>query len=123
VKLLIGIVVLAGLSLVGVVIGIALNDSHPPGSVSRKVDVFEGAITNVAVAVGEVQGVGAYDWNCTDIGGGRTQCDGGVRTEEYGTLNFNYVHQMEEAPCIAPGDQLRVTILDSKGQALVERRN
>ena len=122
-KLLVGIVGLAGLSMMGVVIGIALNDSRPPGGVSRQVDVFEGAITNVTVAVGEVQGVGAYDWNCTDIGGGRTQCDGGVRTEEYGILNFNYVHQMEEAPCIAPGDQLRVTILDSKGQALVERRN
>ena len=122
-KLLIGIVVLAGLSLAGVVIGIALNDTSAARSASGKMDVFQGAITNVAVDVGEVQGVGAYDWNCTDIGGGRTQCDGGVRTEEYGILNFNYAHKMEEAPCIAPGDQLRVTILDSKGQALVERRN
>ncbi len=122
-KQLIAMVVLAGLGLAGVVIGRALDDTSAPRTVSGKVDVFQGAITNVAVDVGEVQGVGAYDWNCTDVGGGRTQCDGGVRTEEYGILNFNYVHKMDEAPCIAAGDQLRVTILDSKGRALVERRS
>lgn len=122
-KLLIAIVVLGVLGLVGVVIGLALDDTSPARSASGKADVFQGVITNVAVDVGEVQGIGAYDWNCTGIDGGQTQCDGGMRTEEYGILNFNYVHKMEETPCIAPGDRLRVTILDTKGQALVERRN
>lgn len=122
-KLLIGMVVLAVLGLAGVAFGMALDNNRAPRSVRVNVDVFEGAITNVAVAVGDVQGVGVYDWNCTDIGAGRTRCDGGVQTEEYGILNFTYAHKMAEAPCIGQGDQLRVTILDTGGQALVERRN
>lgn len=84
-------------------------------------DKFEGKITNTKVALGEYPGTGAYDRNCKSIGGGITNCHGGIQTQEFGLLDFNYEHNMAVQPCIAPGDKVLVTILDNSGRATVQR--
>lgn len=83
--------------------------------------VFEGRITNMKVAPGKIEGVSAYDRNC--VGQPITECDGGVRTVEYGVLNFHYRHDMSKEPCIhmyGP-EKMIVEILDSNGNAKVTR--
>ena len=84
-------------------------------------NVFSGKITNVKVSPGTIEGVSAYDSNC--IGDKVTECDGGIKTAEYGTLNFHYSHEMALQPCIhmfGP-EKMIVEILDSTGNAKVIR--
>ncbi|MBI2543266.1 MAG: hypothetical protein HYW24_03710 [Candidatus Aenigmarchaeota archaeon] len=84
-------------------------------------NVFEGKITNVKVAPGKIEGVSAYDRNC--VGDVITECDGGIKTAEYGILNFHYRHDMSAQPCIhmfGP-EKMTVEILDSSGNAKVTR--
>ncbi len=84
-------------------------------------NVFEGRITNVKVSPGRVEAVSVYDRNC--VGNVITECDGGVKTEEYGVLNFHYKHDMAIQPCIhmfGP-EKMIVEILDSNGNARVIR--
>ena len=85
-------------------------------------DILEGKITNIQVSPGIVEGVSAYDRNCVGTHM-LTECDGGIRTEEYGVLNFHYSHNMMEEPCIHMNgpEKLFVEILDSSGTAKVYR--
>ncbi len=90
-------------------------------SVPTDLNVFEGKITNVKISSGKVEGTSVYDRNC--VGSPITECDGGVRTAEYGVLNFHYKHDMAIQPCIhmfGP-EKMIVEILDDKGNARVIR--
>src|SRR3989344_567899 len=84
-------------------------------------DVFQGVITNINLEPGILEGTGVYDKSCNMIGNGLTNCDAGIQTEK-GLLNFNYKHNMDAQPCIAPGDKLKVEVLDSEGNAKVTRQ-
>ncbi|KXB00710.1 hypothetical protein AKJ41_03800 [candidate division MSBL1 archaeon SCGC-AAA259O05] len=44
----------------------------------------------------------AYDRNCRDVGGGLTGCNAGIRTQEFGLVDFYYEHDMDAKPCLAP---------------------
>ena len=94
------------------------NEKNSPVS---KIDLFKGNITNLKTVPGNVSGVGVYDKTCKSIGDGLTMCNAGIKTEKYGVLNFNYVHNMAIEPCIVSGDKLQIEILDSKGTARVKR--
>ncbi len=84
-----------------------------------QMSLFKGTITNIKTSPGNVSGMGVYDRTCKQIGNGLTRCDAGIRTEKYGILNFNYIHNMEAEPCIVSGDKLQVEILDSNGTARI----
>ena len=84
-------------------------------------NVFQGVITNMKLEPGILEGTGVYDKSCNMIGNGLTNCDAGIQTEK-GLLNFNYKHNMDAQPCIAPGDKLKVEVLDSEGNAKVTRQ-
>ncbi len=84
-------------------------------------EVFEGVITAPAVKPGRFKGMGIYDMNCRPVEGGLLNCDGGIRTKEYGLINFNYTHDMRALPCINLGDRVEVEVLDGKGKARVVR--
>lgn len=90
-------------------------------NVPSDLNVFEGKITNVKVSPGRIEGTSAYDRNC--VGEPITECDGGIKTAEYGVLNFHYRHDMALQPCIhmfGP-EKMVVEILDSSGNARVIR--
>lgn len=91
------------------------NDITPQGT------LFQGSITNKNVEPMKLMGIGEYDRNCVSVARGLTNCHGGIKTAKYGVLDFNYVHDMAKEPCIAPGQELVVTILDSSGKATVQR--
>lgn len=84
-------------------------------------DLFEGKITNKNVVAGRIVGVGEYDRNCVSVGDGLTNCHAGIKTSKYGVLDFNYVHDMAKKPCIAPGNKVVVDIIDSSGNAKVQK--
>lgn len=86
-----------------------------------KGDTFTGQISSPQVNPGTYKGMGIYDRSCKMGGNGLTSCDAGITTEEFGTLNFKYTHNMQEQPCIAPNDVLVVTILDKEGNAKVQK--
>ena len=90
---------------------------EPPSDLT----VFEGKITNVKVSPGRVEGTSVYDRNC--VGSPITECDGGIKTAEYGVLNFHYFHDMAIQPCIHEmgTEKVIVEILDSGGNAKVIR--
>lgn len=95
--------------------------SFSKNSSSPKRDLFSGVITNIETSPGNLSGIGVYDRTCKRIGNGLTRCDAGIKTKEYGVLNFNYIHDMAVKPCIVSGDKLKVEILDSNGTADVRR--
>lgn len=84
-------------------------------------DIFTGKISNVAVKPGTIKGIGLYDRSCKMMSNGLTACDAGIQTEEYGSLNFKYQHNMQQQPCLAPNDIVMVQILDERGNAKVQR--
>ena len=84
-------------------------------------DLFSGTITNIKTIPGNLSGLGVYDKTCKKIEKELTKCDAGIKTKEYGILNFNYVHNMKLEPCIDSGDKLKVEILDLNGTAKVWR--
>lgn len=90
-------------------------------SVPTDLNVFEGKITNVKVSPGRVEATSVYDRNC--VGSPITECDGGLKTAEYGVLNFHYKHDMAIQPCIHMYglEKMIVEILDDKGNARVIR--
>gem|GEM_PF-2292567 len=92
-----------------------------PANLIANGDLFEGKITNKNVEPMKLEGVGVYDRSCISIGGGLTDCHGGIKTEKYGVIDFNYQHDMARKPCIKPNDKVVVTILDSSGDAQVQR--
>lgn len=93
---------------------------HAAKSKSNKYS-FEGIVTNVGVEPGTLFGVGVYDKSCINVGNGLSKCDAGIKTAEYNTLNFNYLHDMKANPCIVNGDRVKIEIIDSNGTARVQR--
>jgi len=114
---IIGLFVLGGLGMMS----FSNGKTNHANTNEQKLNLFEGKITNIQTTPGTVNGVGVYDKTCKDIGNGLTKCDAGIKTKEYGVLNFNYIHDMTTKPCITSGDKLKVEILDSKGTAKVQR--
>lgn len=92
-----------------------------PADVVASGDLFEGKITNKDVTPVKLEGVGVYDRSCIPVGNGLTDCHGGIKTEKYGVIDFNYQHDMARKPCIKPNDKVVVTILDSSGKAQVQK--
>lgn len=84
-------------------------------------NVFEGKITNIKVSSGRIEGTSVYDRSC--VGSPITQCDGGIKTDEYGVLNIRYQHDMSIQPCIHMygSEKMIVEILDSDGNARIIR--
>lgn len=95
--------------------GDSLDGLNPAG------DLFEGKITNKNVEPAKLIGTGVYDKSCVSAGGGLTNCHAGIKTDKYGVLDFNYVHDMAKKPCIAPNQKVVVEILDSAGNARIQR--
>ncbi|MBI2545537.1 MAG: hypothetical protein HYW22_03020 [Candidatus Aenigmarchaeota archaeon] len=113
--LLVGLIAFVGYKLY------APKTGYATYKIPTNLNVFEGKITNAKVNPGTIEGTSAYDSNC--IGNQVTECDGGIRTAEYGVLNFHYFHEMAIQPCIhmfGP-ERLVVEILDSDGNARVTR--
>jgi len=77
----------------------------------QKVNFFKGKITNIKTIPGNLSGIGVYDKTCKAIGNGLTECDAGIKTEKYGVLNFNYIHNMAVESCITSGDKIEIEIL------------
>ena len=122
-------IVIALIALVGIAYAIwaagTLKNDTPTGDATTNVVangiLFEGKITNKNVEPMTIEGVGVYDRNCVMMSNGLTNCHGGIKTDKYGVLDFNYQHDMAKEPCIAPNEKLVVTILDSAGNAKVQK--
>lgn len=121
-------IILAAIALVGVAYVIwaagTLKNDSPAGDATNIVAnglLFQGKITNKNVEPMTIDGVGVYDRNCVMMSNGLTNCHGGIKTDKYGVLDFNYQHNMAKEPCIAPNEKLVVTILDSAGNAKVQK--
>lgn len=75
-----------------------------------EVEIFNGKIDhpilNGAILLGNI----TYDRNCESVGNGLTNCDAGVKTEKYGVINFNYVHNMSKHPCLVSGDKVLLKV-------------
>ncbi len=109
--------------------------SKTPGISTSKLiakgDLFDGVITNIRnvsnVKFGtKFLGVGVYDRNCVQVGETSTgnpliNCHAGIKTEEYGLLDFNHVHDYNKKPCIVAEEEVVVRIIDRKGRAKVQR--
>lgn len=88
---------------------------------TNPLNVFEGRITNAKVSPGRIEGVTTYDANC--VGSQITECDSGIKTKEYGVVNFHYSHSMEIQPCLhmfGP-EKVIVDILNSDGDTKITR--
>ncbi len=86
-------------------------------------NIFMGKITNAKVSPGQIEGFTTYDSNCVQDGA-MIQCDSGLRTSEYGVLNFHYKHaDMAIQPCLHMfgSEKVILEILDSDGNAKVTR--
>ena len=119
---IVSVILLAGI--LGFVISTSSSGNTATGDIVLPIgkDILEGRITNVQVSPGIIEGVSAYDRNCVGTHMW-TECDGGIRTKEYGVLNFHYAHNMMEEPCIHMNgpEKFVVEILDSNGAAKVYR--
>ncbi len=96
--------------------GIAYDTSNPKG------DIFKGRISNWNFDGEEqIEGIAVYDRNCVTGLDGMTNCDAGIRTKEFGVLNFDYTHNMALKPCLSPGQKVAVDIANNNGEATVQR--
>lgn len=84
------------------------------------VEIFSGKIDQPRLKNLVLTGDIAYDRNCISVEDGLTQCDTGVKTEKYGTINFNYKHKMSEKACLFNGDKVLLKIKEN-GNAFVIR--
>jgi len=127
-------VVLALVILIGVAIAyFALNNSSGSGvqngssnqstggQLASDPNFFAGNVTTEGIPVGTYNGTGVYDHNCLPIGNGIYSCDAGIKTAEYGTIDFAYKHDMMMKPCLGPGQTVVVKVLDGSGAATVQR--
>lgn len=91
-------------------------------SSTNSLNVFEGKITNKKVSPGRIEGFSTYDANCLGTQQ-QTECDAGIRTNEYGELNFHYFHNMEIQPCLHMfgSERVIVDILNEDGDARITR--
>lgn len=87
-------------------------------------NIFSGKITNSEVSLGSIEGITTYDRGCNTVdANGLTECDAGIKTDQYGELNFHYKHNMNIQPCLdmyGP-EKVIVDILDSNGDAKITR--
>jgi hypothetical protein len=88
---------------------------------TNPMNIFNGKITNAQVSPGEIIGFTSYDANC--VGSQITQCDAGIKTDQYGELNFHYQHDMNAQPCLHMfgSEKVIVDILDLQGNARITR--
>lgn len=121
-----------GLTIIGILLVVLIGTVYYVGaqqknsvtggfSETNPLNVFEGKITNTKVSPGKITGLTTYDSNC--VGSQLTQCDAGIKTAEYGVLNFHYQHDMAVQPCLdmfGP-EKVIVDILDSDGNARITR--
>lgn len=122
-------IAIAALAMLGIAyaiwaVGAPSNNAPTANSLDNLVangDIFLGKITNKNVEPGKLSGVGEYDRNCVSVAGGLTNCHGGIKTSKFGVIDFNYEHDMAKKPCIALGEKVVVEILDSDGNARVQR--
>jgi len=97
--------------------------TSPQTNSLNSLNIFQGRITNAKVSVGRLEGVTTYDANCIDSGNRMTECDAGIRTAEFGELNFHYRHNMAVQPCLHMfgAERVIIEILDSDGNARITR--
>lgn len=74
------------------------------------VDVFSGRINKSDITQIALHGRITYDRNCLPVEGGLTRCDAGIKTSQYGVINFNYTHNMREEPCLIDGDKVLLKV-------------
>ena len=86
-------------------------------------NIFNGRVTNAKVSPGKIIGFTSYDANCVNDAVGMTQCDAGIKTSEYGELNFHYQHDMQAQPCLHMfgAEEVVMDILDSDGNVRITR--
>lgn len=83
------------------------------------VDIFNGTINQPDLEQVTLLGSITYDRNCIPVDGGLTQCDAGVKTEEYGVINFNYTHNMSEEPCLIDGNKVLLKVRKDQQASVV----
>lgn len=90
-------------------------------------DAFAGTLTEgvestepLSVDPGIYEGRVVYDRSCNSVGDGLLGCDGGIETEELGTVNFYYEHDMQQKPCLVPEQQVVFEVKDNK--TVVQRK-
>lgn len=108
------------------------NAAAGSAGLAAKGDMFDGVITNMrdipnAKLGVKFSGIGVYDRNCVQVGtvpetgNPLVNCHAGIKTEDYGVLDFNHVHDYYKKPCIIEEEDLVVEILDANGNAKVQR--
>ena len=111
------------ISLFGVETGYgSLSNTELSNPEANQQNVFEGKITNVKVSPGRIEGFTSYDANCLGTQE-QTECDAGIRTNEFGEMNFHYQHNMVTQPCLHMfgSEKVIVDVLDSEGNAKIIR--
>ncbi len=107
------------------------NVDNSSDDLIAKGDLFNGVIINMNEIPNvkfrtKFRGTGVYDRNCVKVGvapetgNPLVNCHAGIKTE-YGIIDFNHVHDYYKNPCIIEGDEVVVEILDSQGNAKVQR--
>lgn len=100
----------------------SLSNTELSNPEANQQNVFEGKITNVKVSPGRIEGFTSYDANCLGTQE-QTECDAGIRTNEFGEMNFHYQHNMVTQPCLHMfgSEKVIVDVLDSEGNAKIIR--
>ncbi len=89
-------------------------------------DAFAGSLTDgvgssepAEADPGTYEGVVVYDRSCEPVGDGLTGCDAGIETQELGTVNFYYEHDMHQKPCLVPDQSV---VFEVKNERTVVQR-
>ncbi len=109
-----------------------ISTGYSVNNLAAEGDLFKGVITNMQnisnVELGKkFYGIGVYDRNCVQVGTSPAtgnpivNCHAGINTTEYGLLDFNHEHDYYKNPCIIEEEKVVITILDSQGNAEVQR--
>lgn len=114
-KLLLNAFIIAGLSALMTGRAVAHVQEGPDG-----IDVFNGHITNQQLNPQTLFGKIVYDRNCVSVGDGQTNCDAGVKVEGMEVLNFDYIHDMANEPCLVSDQKVMLKII-SEHKAVVVR--
>jgi hypothetical protein len=88
-------------------------------NIQDNVNIFSGQINQPNLESVVLYGGITYDRNCIPVEGGLTRCDAGVKTNDYGVINFNYTHNMREEPCLMPGNKVLLKVQDSRNAYVI----
>ena len=80
-----------------------------PGN-TNDAEIFRGTINHAGLNGNIFFGDITYDKNCKNVGNGLTHCDAGIKTKEYGVLNFEYIHNMSKHPCLVAGNKVLLKV-------------